>query len=443
MRVRLPRRRRESHDDDPWHDIVRRYRRRRAIGIGALCVALALIGFGIARLLSPSDGPQRRGGGSTQARTQRAGKQKPRSRLSPQARAAARLPLHTQVAQLFMIGFSGAQPNDPGVKRALQRPWGGFVLDSGNYSDPTQLAALTGSLLAAASTSHRQPPLIAAAQEGGGASAFAGLPPRSQQRIGTNGQSSLARSEALRAARKLQSLGVNMTLAPVADVGTPGGALEARVFGDESSAVARMVSAAAAGYQSQGMIAAVGHFPGSGAATQDPDVAQASVGLTLPDLMARDIRPFMAIADRVPVVVMSNAAYAAYDGVTPAVLLPKVIEGLLRKRLKFAGVVMSDDLAATTAATGGSVSTAAVAAVRAGTDLLYVRGAVATREAAYAAILQALRQGKLSRDRVAEAAGRVLALKRRYRLSSNKPPKPPPTPTPTRPATPGAPGAKP
>src|SRR6266702_2304291 len=78
----------------------------------------------------------------------------------------------------------------------------------------------------------------------------------------------------------------------------------------------RSPAAAARGSAKTRMIAIVGHFPGTGAASADPDQMQATVGGTLESLKGRDLLPFAAIAGAVPVIEMSNAVYAAFDGVT-------------------------------------------------------------------------------------------------------------------------------
>jgi beta-N-acetylhexosaminidase len=87
-------------------------------------------------------------------------------------------------------------------------------------------------------------------------------------------------------------------------------------------------------------------------------------------LRARDLRPFAGVAHTAPVVVASNAIYAAFDGATPAVLLPQALTGLLRQRMGFRGVVMSDDLLAASTTNHADVGAAAVRALLAGADLL-------------------------------------------------------------------------
>jgi beta-N-acetylhexosaminidase len=112
---------------------------------------------------------------------------------------------------------------------------------------------------------------------------------------------------------------------------------------------------------------------------------------------------------------MSNAVSAAFHGVTPAGLLRQAVD-LLRSEYGFQGVVMSDDLDAALQATGGNAAAAAVAALDAGDDLLYITGSTAEQLAAYDGVLAAARRSAAARRRVMHAALRVLSLKARFGL---------------------------
>jgi beta-N-acetylhexosaminidase len=226
----------------------------------------------------------------------------------------------------------------------------------------------------------------------------------------------IAGQQAAAAARALRRLHVTMTFAPVADVSTTTGPGQDLTFSDSARVVARLTRAAVRAYRRGGVVAAVGHFPGQGSANADPDTATATVGLGLDDLRPRDLLPFRAIAPTAPVVIVSNAVYAAYDGVTPAVLLPEVVGGLLRRELGFKGVVMTDDLVSTAPVLGQSVPRSAVEALEAGADVLYVSGGPAEQERAYQAVLRAVRRGRISRRRLQVSVERILALKRGYGL---------------------------
>ncbi len=319
------------------------------------------------------------------------------------------LPLPRAVAQLFLVGFEGENPSAPFLERLSVRDWGGVLLDAANYVEPGQLATLAGSAAIVARNAGHATPIVAARQLGGADSAFRNLPPRAQPELGS---AAAAASQAGLAGRQLRALGIHMTLAPSADVGVSGGAWEGRAFSDSPGVVGRLARAAVAGYTRARVAAAPGHFPGEGAASQDPSQGAATVGAGIDQLRAQDMRPFAALARSAPAITMSDALYAGFDGVTPATLLPEAVAQL--RKLGFRGVVVSGDLSAVTLATGGSVAAAAVDALKAGCDLLFVPGDAADQEAAWSAVVRAVRRGDVPLARVAGALRRIAALKRRF-----------------------------
>jgi len=325
--------------------------------------------------------------------------------------AAASLPLPRAVAQLFVVGTDAQSPEDPFLARMRARGWGGVVLAPGNVADPRAARALADELGAVARRARHVRPLVAAEQSGGPASTFPDLPPRAQPLAGDRSTPAAVRSDARAAGRALRRLGVRMALAPVADVGVAAGPLQDRVFSDDARVVARLTAAAVEGWRAGGVAPAVGHFPGQGSASEDPDVANATVGFSAAELRARDLRPFAAVARSAPAIVLSNAVYAAWDGVTPATALPEAT-ALLRRGLRYRGAVMTADLRATAPVLGTGVGTAAVRALEAGADMLYVTGTARQQEAAYRAVLEAVRDKRISGARLRLSVQRVMALKR-------------------------------
>jgi beta-N-acetylhexosaminidase len=394
---------------------ITRRRRRLWPVVGALA---ALIGAAIALASSGSGGPQFSLGpvSVASAPTSPSGPHLPGAapRFTP-ARAAVSLanslPLASQVGQLFLVSLDGT---DIGAVNALGSvDWGGVVLTSANFVSDGQIGALAADVASAAHSSGGTPPLIAATQEGGPETAFRDLPPESEPAIGASGRPAVAEAQARLAGKHLNALGVNMTIAPLADVDTPAGALSGRLFSTDPSAVARFSVAAVAGYQAAGVISAVGHFPGSGGASADPDQMSATVGGSLAQLEGRDLVPFAAVAPHAPVIEMSNAAYVAFDGVTPAGLLPQAV-ALLRHDYGFGGVVMSDDLDATLNPTGSDPATVAVEALEAGDDLLYITGPPSEHQQAYQGVLAAAERNADVRRLVRDALLRDLTLKLDY-----------------------------
>jgi beta-N-acetylhexosaminidase len=252
-------------------------------------------------------------------------------------------------------------------------------------------------------------PLIAASQPGGD---YDAVPIGSPLQSAT-ADAAGAQQAALAAAKALRVLGIRLVLAPVADTSAPGGPWEGLAYSDDPAHVTALAGAAVAGWKEGKVAPAPGHFPGEGAASGDPVEGPATVGLSLDELRRRDLRPFAALARHAPAIQLSSATYVGLDGVTPATLLPEAVSQL-RDELGFRGVIVSGDLAAASLATGRPVADLAVAAVTAGCDLLWIPGDAQDQEAAWRAIVRALRSGRLPAARVAEALQRVSLLRARY-----------------------------
>lgn len=333
----------------------------------------------------------------------------PGERLPGKGSAKLPLALERAAAQLFVVGFAGTDPTSPFFERLRRRDWGAVLLERANYVDRTQFTALTGEIGVVAREVKHAPPLVIAAQLGGSETAVPDVGPR-RQALAKNGLSAARQASA--AARKLRPLGVDAVLSPSADVGLTGGPWDGRAFSDDPATVTRLAGGAVGGWKTARVAPIVGHFPGEGAASGDPNEGTATVGLGLDELRDRDLRPFRSLAARLPAVQMSSALYAGLDGVTPATLDPDAV-ALLRDQ-GFKGAVVSANLTAATLSTGGSVGAAAVAALRAGCDLLLVPGNSTDQEEAYRAVVRAVQRGQIGTARVRDALVASARLRRLY-----------------------------
>jgi beta-N-acetylhexosaminidase len=312
-------------------------------------------------------------------------------------------------ARLFLVGLGGTQAPPDVLQSFAQHEWGGVVLEPGNGVSPQQVADLIGTIQGTARSAGHVPPLVAASQLGGERDAVP-IGSRPQADAATPAQ---ALTAAVGAAKALRPLGVRMVLAPDADIALAGGPWEGLAFSDDPATVSAMVTSAVAGWKVGKVAPAPGHFPGEGAASGDPSMEAATVGLSLDELKARDLQPFAAIAKHAPAIQLSAATYVAFDGVTPATLLREVVR-LLRDDLGFGGVIVSGDLAAASLTGGDSIAELAVRAVKAGVDLVWIPGDVAAQDAAWRAVVRALRDGTIPASRVADALARVSKLRADY-----------------------------
>jgi beta-N-acetylhexosaminidase len=332
------------------------------------------------------------------------------------AAVARRLSTERKVAQLFLFGFRGTDSTADIFGRLRRLDLGGVVLSSANYVEQGQLSALAGEAAVVAKDSGHLPPWVLTSQEGGELNSFPDLPPSLPP--ADLGSADEAAAQARDSARNLRALGVNGVLGPVVDVGAEtGSSLGSRVYSDDPEAVSTYAEAVVGAYRDEHVFSTAAHFPGLGAADQSTQDGPATVGLGLDELRQRDLLPFeAAIEAGVPGVLIGSALYPFNDFTVPASLSRTVDSALLRRELRFKGVAMTDDLADPAITTLHTVPDAAVQAVRAGADMVYISGAAGDQQAAYVAVLRAVQRGRIPRRRLDQAIGRILLAKQDYDL---------------------------
>jgi beta-N-acetylhexosaminidase len=331
---------------------------------------------------------------------------------------ARRLPLERAVAQLFMFGFSGKDSTAPIFQELKRLDIGGLVLDGGNYDSAQQLAALSGQLTAAAASAKHLPPWVMAEQDGGDYSQFPDLPP-AQPAGGYKGAADAA-AAFTSAATTLKALGLNGLLEPDLDVAggsevpsAPG----AQALSDDPDEVADYARRTVAACRQLKILCAAKHFPGLGSASTPTDEGTAQVGLPLDQLIQRDVVPFQAaVKAGISAILVGEGLYEPDDFVTPAALSSKIIGNLLRKRLRFGGLAITDDLSDPGVSSLSQIPDAAVDAIKAGADMVYISGELSDQEAAYTAVMNAVRSGEITEAQVRQSLLRVLVAKGGYGL---------------------------
>lgn len=321
------------------------------------------------------------------------------------------LTLRQAVGQHMVFAYDGLQPPRALRRRIARGEAAGVILFARNVRSAGQVRATTRSLQAIPRPPGMRAPLIVMVdQEGGPVRRIPGAPVRAAADVRT---ARSARDDGRAAARTLRSAGVNLDLAPVADVARPGAALEReqRTYGRRARGVGELAVAFAAGLRAGGVQATAKHFPGFGAARVNTDDAPARIGTALGTLRGRDGHPFARlIAGDIAAVMLSTAVYPSLDR-RPAAFSRRWVEGELRERLGFRGVTVSDDLATPAVAGYGTLARRAVLAVRAGVDLPLFASGYGAGTLAARALLEAARSGRLNRLSLRASAERVLALR--------------------------------
>lgn len=322
------------------------------------------------------------------------------------------LPPPQLAGERIVAGVSGTSVS-PQLRTAVRAGWvAGVVLFAENFASRAAGRRLIRQLQAIPRPPGlRAPLLVMVDQEGGQVVRLSGPPDASAQEMGERGGAYSRRQGRLTAAN-LRDVGVGVDLAPVLDVGRPGGVIAAteRSFGASAARVAATAVPFARGLEAGGVVATAKHFPGLGAATENTDFAVQRIDLSKARLRAVDEVPYEAyVRAGGRMVMLSTAIYPAFSE-APAAFTRAIATGELRRRLGFRGVSITDALETTAVEAFGGPGAAGVAAARAGVDLLLftdLEGAEAARHA----LVSGLRAGKLDRAEFAAAAERVLDLR--------------------------------
>lgn len=336
---------------------------------------------------------------------------------APAVAASNATPTRSQlVGQRLIVAFGGTHAGQGLLARVRAGHVGGVILFSRNVRSASQIAALTASLQAAAHAGGQPRLIIATDQEGGLVRRIPWAPPNlSAETLGTLPDARSARSGSATAAA-LRKLGINLDLAPVADV--PVGARDFierqhRAFSTSRFTVALRAAAFAKGLETRHVWPTLKHFPGLGRATVSTDDALVRITATRRTL-TRALLPYqVAFRRRLhPVVMLSTAVYPALDR-RAAAWSPPIIHGLLRRTLGFAGVTATDSLDAAAAVRHRTTSAVALRCAAAGADLLLVTGPARTSKAVFKRLMEAARSGALRGSNLTASYDRIRALKRR------------------------------
>src|SRR3989454_5614515 len=327
----------------------------------------------------------------------------------------APLTLDLAVGQMMAASFGGPAITSGLRHLILDEKVGTVLIFRDNFTDAAGLARLTAQLQALGREAGLPAPLLVAVDEEGGrvmrvTDGVAGLP--SELELGRRGPQGV-RTAIAATASGLHALGIQLDLAPVADLRTnPADAVIGdRSFGGDPSLVGPLVAAAVNGLHDGGVGATLKHFPGLGGAAGDPHAAMPTDGESLNQWLATQARTFKAGIDAGADAVMTTAV--GVPGLdpsrTPAVFSKRIVTGPLRQRLQFQGVIVTDGLGMGGITTLYGLPDATVAAIRAGNDLVLLNSVDAAYQAsAIEAVKRQVRSGGIGMEQIQLSAGRVI-----------------------------------
>ena len=316
-----------------------------------------------------------------------------------------------KLGQMVMIGIQGTKVDDDSLYMLNQYHMGGVILFDRNMESPEQVKQLTSDLQA--QSNEKVPLFIGIDEEGGDVVRMAEklTPPPSQKEIGATGDIEQAKTWAIKTAKSLKDMGINVNFAPVADVGSN----DKRSYSTDANTVIDFVRAATKGYQQENIIYSLKHFPGIGKGKVDSHVDSSSIDVAKEVLMAEDILPFKTIIDENDpndyFILVSHLKYPALDEEYPASLSSKIMTDLLRNELGYKGIIITDDMEMGAVANHNDFRSIGVKAVKAGADIVLVCHEYEHQQEVYLGLLDAVNSGEISQERIDESVKRIIKVK--------------------------------
>lgn len=298
-----------------------------------------------------------------------------------------------RIAQLLMVRVPGNQITDETAEFLAALQPGGVILMRDNITD----MAGTRSLVDSIQSQMHDRAFVAVDQEGG-----------SVQRLPWDTNQNIAgdHTEALR------KIGANVNLAPVLDRAITGGYIQARTYASDSASIITKASQMIQ-VQHANHIASVGkHFPGIGRATEDPHARIPLITATQSEL-GEDIAPFVTLAPQLDMIMSSHVIYTSIDYANPTTFSHILITGMLRNKIGYTGIIVSDDLNMDSIV---GQRDKYVRSLHAGHDLLLTLEPTSQVRLAFDEIAQATASGRLRMSDIDESVKRILTVKRLYGL---------------------------
>jgi beta-N-acetylhexosaminidase len=334
------------------------------------------------------------------------------------------------LAQTFMLGWVGAEPSPLILNWIRDRNIGGVKIFGWNTGDTRRLAGTVGSLQAnALETGFGIPLLVATDQEGGWVRHVKGTTSETpgNMAIGASGRPMDAYWSGYYIGRELSLLGINMNFAPTVDLYTNRDStlIGPRSFGTDPIRAGILGAAFMKGLAAMGVIATAKHYPGHGDTDLDSHGVLPRINAPFEMLWDRELIPYRLLArEGLPAVMSGHLAFPnTRAGETPASLSSWFLKDILRDRIRYRGLVITDDLMMNGAtAFAGSLSRAAKQALLAGNDIIMLSKTPNLYDPVWTYLLQTMKDEAEFRDRVRDAAKRVLEIKLGYLRGNQKVP---------------------
>ena len=337
------------------------------------------------------------------------------SELSPEEKVdklVANMSDADKVGQLLMIGIHGKTLNDDAKFMLNEYRVGGIILFDRNMESKDQVKTLIADINKAGKSAGLTPLFLGIDQEGGAVARMEDqlikVPPAEE--LG-NVPIEQAASLAKQSGAELKDLGFNINFAPVADLGLTYG----RSYSTNPDEVVRYAGAVGKAYDEAGLWYSYKHFPGIGKTDVDLHADTSIVPVSKEMLLSEDTKVFVDLIKQSKpntyTIMVSHAMYPQIDSDYPASLSKAIITDWLRKDMGYNGVVVTDDMDMGALAKHYTFGDMAVQSILAGSDILLVCHEYEHMQEAYNGLMKAVKDGRISKERLDESVKRILLMK--------------------------------
>ena len=337
------------------------------------------------------------------------------------------MPLEKKVGQMFIFGFTGSKYNQSLSQQINKLHPGAIIVFGRNIKTLNQVKALNEKAQRDSLKNSKVPLLIAVDQEGGKVIRIKTSPSLPSARtLALTDNEGLVQDAGYVTGRLLTSLGFNMNLAPVVDISNANFSdfLGNRSFSDQKEIVNKMSTAFSKGLIDAGVLPTAKHFPGHGGVRTDSHLKTPYKQVTLTELLFNDLAPYKEMQNnRIPFAIMaSHISYPLIDpSEKPASFSSLLLQNVLRQGLGFDGVLLTDDIQMGGAKSNKmSIGERAVQTILAGNDLIMIGWNHRLQNRAVKAVIKAVKQGRISKERINESLTRLIRYKQQFYKSPDK-----------------------
>lgn len=340
--------------------------------------------------------------------------------IDPIEKQINEMTLEEKVGQLMIIGLEGEEISDKDIENIQQYKIGGFIFFSRNINNGDQVLNLLNSLKEE-SKDNNIPLFLSIDEEGGVVSRlskiYKNLP--SAATLGNKNDDELSFNYGKNLGLKTKSLGFNINFAPVLDINSnPNNpVIGNRAYGDDAELVSKIGIEVMNGIKSQNVIAVAKHFPGHGDTHVDSHLELPIIDKSLDELYNLEIIPFKkAINEGIDAIMVAHILFTQVDNKYPATMSKEIINDILRERLGFNGVVISDDMTMGAIIDNYTIEEASVQFLKSGGDIVLVCHGIENVQLVYNQILNSVNDESLSVDDIDKKVYRILKLKNDYEI---------------------------